>query len=126
MTDEIKVLVSWLAPVILFSANIVWSWVLKRAMDKVVETRKQDQAAKEKKLRDEQNLSDGLKAILHDAIYTKAQGLLCQGWATPADKKNLEYLYQPYHNMGGNGTGTSLFESVLKLRSSVPIEREGE
>ena len=34
--------------------------------------------------------------------------------------KNIEYLYNAYHALGGNGTGTELYQRVQKL----PLEEE--
>ena len=30
--------------------------------------------------------------------------------------KNYEYLYNVYHELGGNGTGTEIYERVKKLK----------
>lgn len=61
---------------------------------------------------------DGLKALLHDRIYQGYADCLKKGYASVEDIENLEYLYRPYHALGGNGTGTELFERVKKM----PVE----
>ena len=57
----------------------------------------------------------GLVAILHDRLYQECSRLLEQGWTTVEDLKNLEYIYKAYHALGGNGTGTELYNRALKL-----------
>ena len=48
-------------------------------------------------------------ALLHDRIYTECYHFLSLGHITPDGLRNLTYLYKTYHMMGGNGTGTELF-----------------
>ena len=38
-----------------------------------------------------------------------------KGYASVKDIENLGYLYPPYHALGGNGTGTELFERVKHM-----------
>ena len=38
-----------------------------------------------------------------------------QGWIDASGLKNLEYLYQSYHALGGNGTGTELYNRAKAL-----------
>ena len=64
----------------------------------------------------------GVQALLHDRIYGEYAACLKKGCADVNDIRNLEYLYRPYHALGGNGTGTELFERVKKMPVS-PAER---
>ena len=48
-------------------------------------------------------------ALLHDRIYTECYHFLSLGHITPDGLRNLTYLYKTYHTMGGNGTGTELY-----------------
>jgi hypothetical protein len=68
-------------------------------------------------------VEDGVKALLHDRIYSGYAECECKGFASVDDIKNLEYLYRPYHDLGGNGTGTELFERVKKMPVE-PAEQE--
>ena len=74
-----------------------------------------------KEMREQKLIKEGLLALLHDRLYQACQCLIARGHCTINDLKNTEYLYESYHSLGGNGTGTELFERVKKL----PI-REGE
>ncbi|WP_279132730.1 hypothetical protein [Barnesiella intestinihominis] len=38
-----------------------------------------------------------------------------QGRATTEDLNNVERIYDNYHKLGGNGTGTALYERILRL-----------
>ena len=65
-------------------------------------------------------LLDGVLAILHDRIYQACQHYLALGYIDAAGLKNLEYLYKSYHTLGGNGTGTELYNRAKAL----PIKQE--
>ena len=59
---------------------------------------------------------DGIRTILRNELIVLHRGLAEeQGWCTLADKEYAERLYQAYHELGGNGTGTKLYEDVMKL-----------
>ncbi|MFU0833863.1 MAG: DUF1043 domain-containing protein [Oscillospiraceae bacterium] len=60
-------------------------------------------------------MKEGILALLHSEIYRGYAECEQKGYATVDDIKNLEYLYKPYHALGGNGTGTELFERVKKM-----------
>lgn len=67
-------------------------------------------------------VEEGVRALLHDRIYSAYAECREKGYADVNDLKNLEYLYRPYHALGGNSTGTELFERVKKMPVS-PAER---
>ena len=60
-------------------------------------------------------MKEGLLAILHDRIYQACQFYLAQGYVDMVGLKNVEYLYHSYHALGGNGTGTELYNRVKAL-----------
>ena len=60
-------------------------------------------------------LLDGVLAILHDRIYQACQHYIQQGYIDASGLKNLEYLYRSYHTLGGNGTGTELYNRAKAL-----------
>jgi hypothetical protein len=76
---------------------------------KHVWTRQKAQAAQQEAIK------DGMLALLHDRIYGGYAICEQQGCATVDDIKNLEYLYRPYHALGGNSTGTELYERIKKM-----------
>ena len=73
-----------------------------------------------RKVRRQEQMRDGILAILHDRLYQLCQYYLHQGSVSAASLKNIEYLYQSYHALGGNGTGTELYNRVKQL----PIQSE--
>lgn len=60
-------------------------------------------------------LLDGVLAILHDRIYQSCHQYLKLGYIDTSGLKNLEYLYKSYHALGGNGTGTELYNRAKAL-----------
>ena len=78
--------------------------VLKFARD-----RKNQQGAKQTAI------EEGMLALLHDRIFGIYAECSHKGFAGVEDLRNLAYLYQPYHAMGGNGTGTELYNRVKDM-----------
>nr|DAW51793.1 MAG TPA: holin [Caudoviricetes sp.] len=60
-------------------------------------------------------MKEGILAILHDRIYQACQHYLAQGNIDTPGLKNIEYLYRSYHTLGGNGTGTELYNRCKAL-----------
>lgn len=60
-------------------------------------------------------LLDGVLAILHDRIYQSCHHYLKLGYIDTPGLKNLGYLYKSYHALGGNGTGTELYNRAKAL-----------
>lgn len=60
-------------------------------------------------------IKEGMMALLHDRIYQACSFFLKRGWCSLEDRSNLEYLYTPYKALGGNGTGESLYKKCLEL-----------
>ena len=71
--------------------------------------------------REQESMREGILAILHDRLYLICQYHLGQGEISPNALKNIEYIYKSYHKLGGNGTGTELYQRVKKL----PLTLEG-
>ena len=66
-------------------------------------------------------LWNAVLALLHDRIYTECYRFLELGHITRDGLRNLTYLYKTYHTMGGNGTGTELYNGTAhpgRLRKS--------
>lgn len=68
-----------------------------------------------KEVDEQERIKEGLLAILHDRLYQMCKNYLCQGWITVDDLENLEYVYNGYHNLGGNGTGTELYQRCRSM-----------
>lgn len=60
-------------------------------------------------------IKEGVLAILHNKIYTLGKQYIEQKYISLEDMKDFEYLYDAYHNLGGNGTGTEIYERVKNL-----------
>lgn len=64
---------------------------------------------------EDEAIKDGLLAILHDRLYTECSRHIDAGQIDLTAMKNIEYIYKAYHALGGNGTGTELYERVKAL-----------
>lgn len=60
-------------------------------------------------------VKEGLLAIMHDRLYQSCTFYIKQGSIDTGGLKNLEYLYKSYHALGGNGTGTELYNRAKSL-----------
>lgn len=54
-------------------------------------------------------------AIGHDKLYRFSEFYILTNQITLDELKNLEHIYEGYHALGGNGTGTELFERCKEL-----------
>lgn len=68
---------------------------------------------------EQQLMKSALLAILHDRLYQACRHYIEQGCCPLNDMKNLEYLYQGYHDLGGNGTCEELYRRCRAL----PLEK---
>ena len=68
-----------------------------------------------KKVTEYKTIKDGLLAIMHDCLYQRCTHYIQQGGVDTSGLKNLEYLYKSYHALGGNGTGTELYNRAKAL-----------
>ena len=60
-------------------------------------------------------IRDGQLALLHDRIYQECTSSIAAESITVSQMRNLEYLYKAYHALGGNGTGTELYNRAKAL-----------
>lgn len=67
------------------------------------------------KTEEDKAIKDGLLAILHDHLYQACNCYLSKGCIDSDSLKNVEYLYNAYHALGGNGTGTVLYQKICNL-----------
>jgi hypothetical protein len=70
----------------------------------------------------QKKIKDGVLAMLHDRLYQLCNEYIERGYCTVDERKNLEYLYSAYHGLGGNGTGTDLYNNSTKLPYNPPDE----
>lgn len=82
-------------------------------------TKKNKVADRVQAIEDEQGaMKEALIGILHNELYQNCQEIINRGTITVGELDNLNLIYAPYHNLGGNGTGTKLYE----LASNLPIK----
>jgi len=65
-------------------------------------------------------IKEGMLALMHDRIFNIYAECQRKKYATVEEIRNVEYLYQPYHSLGGNGTGTELYERIKKMPTTNP------
>lgn len=65
-------------------------------------------------------LEEGVKALLHDRIYSECEKRIGSDSISRDDYENLQYLYRPYRELGGNGTCERLMNEINKI----PIKGE--
>ena len=57
-----------------------------------------------------------LRGLAHDRICELGEKYLEQGYVTKDEYENLhDYLFVPYHELGGNGTAAKIVEDVKRL-----------
>lgn len=61
------------------------------------------------------NLEHANLAMLHNKIYIQCAKHLEEGFISIADLDDLDYLFNAYKNLGGNGTGETLYNKVKDL-----------
>ena len=64
---------------------------------------------------EEDAIKDGGVALLHDRRFQSGMYFLNKGEITVYEMGNIEDLYKAYKSLGGNGTGTEIFERVQEL-----------
>lgn len=69
----------------------------------------------EKKHEEYDALKDGIIALLHDRLFQSGMFFLGKGEITVSELDNITDMYEAYHRLGGNGTGTEIFERVKEL-----------
>lgn len=60
-------------------------------------------------------VEDGVRALLRSELFEKCDNAVNKGWISYSELSNIEYVYDAYHRLGGNGTGTTAFEEAKKL-----------
>ena len=110
-------MIEWIAKYWLglaFGALVGWltAWVKKREA--------------EDNKRDAKNaaMEQAMLAILHDRLYNECTYYLTQEYI-PVNKaeevmNNVKLIYEAYHTLGGNGTGTEIYNRFRSL----PLENE--
>lgn len=88
--------------VAVFGSTGFWAWVQSRTKNRSAEARL-------------------MMGLAYSEIVRRAEGYIHRGYVSTDEYNELNrYLYEPYREMGGNGTAERLMDEVKKL----PTERE--
>ena len=63
--------------------------------------------------REDDEIKEGMMALLHDRIYQACSFFIARRWCSPEDKSNFEYLYKQYKTISGNGTRESMYYNYV-------------
>lgn len=64
---------------------------------------------------EQKKIKQGLVAILHDRIYQSGMHFIEKGEIPLSELNNITEMYEAYTELGGNGTGTEIYERVHEL-----------
>lgn len=67
------------------------------------------------RFKEQEAIKEGLVAILHDRLFQSGMYFLDKGEISISELNNIEGIYNAYHKLGGNGTGTEIYERLLDL-----------
>lgn len=109
MWDLVKIIIGPIATCIL------------AAMTGLIANMRKKQKAQELK---QEAFERGLKGLLHDRIHERYYECAEKGYADVQDRENMESLYVPYHELGGNGTGTALYTKMQELPTEAPASNK--
>lgn len=60
-------------------------------------------------------LTEAVKALSHDALFTRCSELIAKGEISSSEMENLTILFEAYHDQGQNGTGEELYNRCKDL-----------
>lgn len=87
-----------------------------KAMDAAkAQHERESRELKEKQEQESKALRNGLCAVLRDRIMQSATYHEERGFIPLRDMENMSLMYQAYHELGGNGLVTKVYEEVLEL-----------
>lgn len=114
----------FMATGIVWMLGKIWGKQKSQTVKLIEQTKQQEEQAKQQAAQAERQkaMEDGLKGLLHDRINERYNQCEDKGFANIHDRENLEALYDPYHVLGGNGTGTDLYNKARDLPVK-PVER---
>ena len=72
-------------------------------------------AAQQAICEDQQAIKEAMKALLWDRLYQIYNDAERAGCLSIDALRNAENIYKQYHALGGNGTGTELYERLCAL-----------
>lgn len=94
---------TYIPMIVALAGSGVWTVILE--LIKI----KNDKCTVEKKM---------LLGLGHDVLFQRLSYYIERGYIDVTEMENIEHLYQPYIQMGGNGTIKVLYEQVMDLPHS--------
>lgn len=74
--------------------------------------------------KENEGIKHGVKALLHNEIMKMGKDLIAQGYCSPEDYQEMEYLFEPYHDdLDGNGSAERMMNQVRALPPA-PIDKD--
>ena len=70
-------------------------------------------AAGRNAITEDKAMQDGMRALLWRELKNIHAEAVEAGGMTVADRRHLENVYGAYHGIGGNGTGTRLYQDAM-------------
>ena len=64
---------------------------------------------------EDKGMREGMRALLWRELRNIHAEAAASGGLDVADRRHLENVYSAYHDIGGNGTGTRLYEESMHL-----------
>ena len=113
-------LTQYLVQIILGTINIVLGILCKHLYSKLKKQSEESEARLKKKEEDDELTRKGVLVTLHMRLYELCQRCIDKRNVTTEELKNAEEVYDTYHSLGGNGTGTALYKKILEL----PIDND--
>lgn len=99
--------------------NAILSMVLSALIGIAIENIKHYREAKRKMFEDNQVKEDtviaALKALLHNALEEHCATAEERGYITYDEVETINNIYEPYHALHGNGSGTDFHDRALRL-----------
>lgn len=70
---------------------------------------------KEKEREESEAIKNGIRAVLRDRILQAYNHFSAKGKIQVEELENISNMYIAYHNLGGNGVVTSIYNKVLEI-----------
>ncbi|MGI5912731.1 MAG: hypothetical protein ACOX6E_09210 [Syntrophomonadaceae bacterium] len=103
--------------VVITCASLIYKPTRDRIMKSFTNKKAVNSLANDKKELNERldKLELATVTLLHDRLYTACEWALRNGKISIYNLDNIKHLYDEYHRLGGNGTGTELYRRVKNL-----------
>ena len=76
---------------------------------------KKREEEKEKEIEESEAIKNGIRAVLRDRILQAYNHFSAKGKIHIEELENISNMYIAYHNLGGNGVVTSIYNKVLEI-----------